>query len=65
MKISAKCYNDPVLVNTNKPPNTVMYINYSNYYGLKIEVYVWTMMDMVTVEYGIFDRTFHLEMWLF
>ena len=34
-------------------------------YDLKTRVDIWTRMDMVPGEYGIFAQTFHLTMWLF
>ena len=34
-------------------------------YDLKTRVDIWTRMDMVPVEYGIFAQTIQLTMWFF
>ena len=62
---SSQCHNNPVLVSPRKPPDPVKDIYDSQMYDLKTRVDIWTRMDVVPVEYGTFDQTFHLTMWFF
>ena len=58
-------YSNLVLLHTHKPPDHVMDNNDSKTYGMKIRMDIWTSMDVVPVEYGIFAQKFHLNMWFF
>ena len=60
-KISSQCHNKPVLVPLNKPLDPVMDLYGCNTYGLKTSVDIWTSMDVVLAEYGIFDQMFFLN----
>ena len=60
-----QCHNKPVLVITSKPPDLVKYIYDGQNYDTKIRMNIWTSMDVIPVEYGSFDHTFHLTMWFF
>ena len=61
----SQCHNNPVLVPTRKPPDPVKDLYDSHTYDLKTRVDIWTSMDVVPVEYGIFNQTFHLTMCFF
>ena len=62
---SSQCHNNPVLVPTRKPPDSMKDLYDCQTYDLKTRVDIWTRMDVVPVEYGIFTHTFHLTMWFF
>ena len=64
-KSSIQYHNNPGLVTSRKPPNPVKdhYDGQTN--DLKTRVDIWTMMDIVPVEYGTFVQAFHLRMWFF
>ena len=62
---SSQCHNNPVLFPNSKPPDPVKDLYEGQNYDLKTRVDIWTRMDVVTVEYGIFAHTFHLKMWFF
>ena len=59
---SIPIHSNPVFVNTCTPPSPMMYCDDGHILVLKIRVYIWKRMDVVTVEYGIFSRKFHLTM---
>ena len=65
MKSSIQCHNNPVLVPPRKPPGPVKDLYDGQIYELKTRVDIWTWMDVVPVEFGIFAQTFHLTIWLF
>ena len=60
-----QCHNNLVLVPPRKPPNRVKYIYSGQAYDLKTRVDIWTRMDVVAVDYGKINHTFHLTMWFF
>ena len=62
---SIQCHSDPVLVPPLKPAYNVKYFYDGQTYELKTRVYMWTIMDVVPVQYGTFSQTFHLTMWFF
>ena len=61
--ISSQCHNNPVLVTPRKPPDPVKNLYDGPNYDLKTRVNIWTRMEVVPVEYGTFDQTFHLNRW--
>ena len=63
--ISKHGHNNPVMVPSRKPPDTVKEIYDSQTYDLKTKMYMWTSMDVVPVEYETFAQTFHLIVWFF
>ena len=64
-KSSIQCHNNPVLVPSRKPPDTVKDLYDGQTYDLKTRVDILTRMDIVPVEYRTFDQKFHLTMWFF
>ena len=62
---SSQCYNNPVLVTPNKPPDHVKDFYDGQTYDLKTSVDIWTRVDVVPVEYGTYAQTFHLKIWFF
>ena len=62
-KSSSQCHNNPVLVPPGKPPDPVKDIYDGQNHDLKKRVDIWTSMEVVPVEYGTFDQTFHLTRW--
>ena len=61
----SQCQNNPVLFPPHKPPYSVKGIYYGQTYNQKTQVYIWTRMDIVPVEYGTFTHKFYLKMWFF
>ena len=59
---SIQCHNNIVLFPPCGTPDPLKDLLNSHNYGLKTVVDIWTSMDVVTVEYGTFDQTFHLTM---
>ena len=53
-KISIKCHNEPDLFPSCKPTNIFMGIYDGQTYYLKTRVYIWTMICVVLMGYGIF-----------
>ena len=53
------------MVLPRKPPDPVKDLYEGQTYDLKTRVDIWTRMDEVPVEHGIFSQTFHLTMWFF
>ena len=62
---SIQCHNNPFLVPHLKPPDPVKDLYDCQTYGLKTRLDICTKMDIVPVDYGAFDNTLHLTMWLF
>ena len=62
---SRHCHNNPVLVPPCKAPDYVKNIYDGQTYDMKTRVDIWTKIYIVPVEYGTFNHTFHLMMWLF
>ena len=62
---SSQCHNNPVLVPPHKPTHHVKNVYAGQTYDLKTRLDIWTRMDVVPVEYGIFSQTFRLEIFLF
>ena len=48
---SSQCHNNPVLVPPCKPPNPVKDLYDGQIYDLKTRVDIWTMLDVVPVDY--------------
>ena len=65
MTSSSQCRSNPVLIPPYKPTNPAKDIYDGQAYDPKTRVYIWTSMDVVTVDYGTFSQTFHLMMWFF
>ena len=53
------------MVPISKPPDPVKDLYGGQTYDLETRVYIWTRMDVFPVDYGTFDRKFHLTMWFF
>ena len=62
---SIQCHINPVLVPPYKLLDHVKDSYESQIYDLKTRVDIWTMMDVVPVDYGTFAQAFHLTMWFF
>ena len=63
--ISIKCHNEPDLFPSCKPINLVKeYILRYNYH-MKTQVYIWTSMGVVLVDYGMFFHLFIFKIWFF
>ena len=54
-----------VLLPNYKPPATVMYHDAGHNFDLKISMNIWTRMDVVMAEYGIFYQMLYLKMCFF
>ena len=61
-KISRQCHSNPGLLSPHKPPDPVMYHDDIQTFGLKIRVDIWTRIDVVPAEYGIFAHNLHFTM---
>ena len=62
---SIQYHSNPVLVPPHKPPYLVVDLYDGQIYELKTRVNIWTSMDVITVDYGIFYQMFCLKMWSF
>ena len=60
-----QCHINPVLIPPRKPPDPAMYLYNGHTYDLETRVDIWTMIDVVPVEYGSFAQEFHLAMSFF
>ena len=57
-KSTIHCTNNPGFFPPCKIPNTLMNIYNDHNYGLKTRVDIWTRMNVVMLEHGIFTRCF-------
>ena len=63
--MSRQCHNNLVLVPPHKPLDPVKDLYDGHNCDLKTRFDIWTRMDVVPVEYGVFDHKFYFMMCFF